>query len=173
MSDQISLLKLNSLTSEQFVAALADIFEHSSWIPEGTWKDLPFESIQALHLSMIKVVKSATTKQQLKLLREHPQLAGKEASSGTLTQHSTHEQQSVGMNSLSSKEMQQIKTLNEDYNNKFGWPFIIAVLDNTKDDIFRKWSQRLENEYETELQNCLEQVYLIAKLRLDALFINS
>jgi len=170
MTPQITLSQINDADSEQFVDLLSDIFEHSAWIPERAWRDSPFNSIQELLGSMVAVVEAATKEEQLALLRAHPQLAGKEADAGKLTKHSTDEQQQVGMNTLSYDEALRVKTLNHDYFEKFGWPFIIAVLDNTKDEIFNKWQQRLSNDQDIELKKCLGQVYLIAKLRLSALF---
>ncbi len=170
MTLQITLSQINDADSEQFVDLLSDIFEHSTWIPERAWKDSPFNSVQELLGSMVAVVDAATKEEQLALLRAHPQLAGKEADAGELTKHSTDEQQQVGMNTLSYDETLRVKKLNHDYFEKFGWPFIIAVLENTKDDIFTEWQQRLNNNQDIELNKCLEQVYLIAKLRLSALF---
>ena len=169
MNEQVSLSQLNTIECDKFVHLLADIFEHSPWIPYRAWDYRPFESISDLHSKMRIVVKASTEEEQLGLLKAHPELAGKEAKSGVLTESSTNEQAHAGMNALSQDEMLEVSQMNAQYSEKFGFPFIIAVLDNTKADIFRKWKQRLTNSYETEMKACLEQVYLIAKLRLAAL----
>ena len=169
MSEPISLSQLNNAGRDQFVGLLEDIFEHSSWIPLRAWEDRTFDSIDDLHAKMVAVVDASSAEEQLGLLRAHPQLAGKEARDGALTKLSSGEQQHVGMNALSSVEMAEVRELNDQYQQKFGFPFIIAVRDNTKADIFGKWKLRLANDVDTETRACLEQVYLIARLRLTSL----
>lgn len=169
MTGQITLSQLNAASCEQFESLLADIFEHSSWIPERASDCRPFESLGKLHSSLVEVVEMASTEEQLGLLRAHPELAGKAAQQGELTELSSGEQQQVGMNALSEAELIEVGQLNAQYREKFGFPFIIAVLDNSKEDIFRKWRQRINNDLVTETSACLDQVYLIAKLRLTAL----
>jgi 2-oxo-4-hydroxy-4-carboxy-5-ureidoimidazoline decarboxylase len=169
MNESVSLSQLNTIECDEFVHLLSDIFEHSPWIPRYAWKCRPFESVSDLHSSMVTVVESSTEDEQLGLLRAHPELAGKEARDGVLTESSTSEQSQAGMNALSKDELLEVAQLNSQYLEKFKFPFIIAVLDNTKEDIFRKWNLRLSNRRELELKTCLEQVYLIGKLRLTAL----
>ena len=169
MNESISLSQLNTIECDEFVHLLAGTFEHSSWIPRCAYKLRPFESFSDLHSKMVAVIKGSTEEQQLSLLKAHPELAGKEARDGVLTASSTREQSHVGMNDLSHDELLYVAQLNAQYFEKFKFPFIIAVLDNTKKDIFRKWNQRLSNNYEHELKICLEQVYLIGELRLAAL----
>lgn len=169
MNSTILLAQLNTVESETFIEMLGDIFEHSAWIPEQTHGFRPFISVSELHARMVQIVKNAPLSDQLNLLRAHPELAGREAIKGTLTKSSASEQSTAGMNSLNPGEMQTVKRLNEQYSNKFGFPFIIAVLDNTKEEIFKKWDERLNSSLEEERETCLEQVYLIAHLRLTAL----
>ena len=88
---------------------------------------------------MTDVVKRASRDEQLALLRAHPELAGKEAQSGTMTSDSTSEQGGAGLNALSREEMQRISDLNRRYREKFGFPFIIAVRQHTKEGIFRQF----------------------------------
>ncbi len=166
MVEPISLSQLNAADCQSFTQLLADIFEHSPWIPRRAWEERPFESVTNLHAKMTALVDAASVDEQLALLKAHPDLAGKEAQEGSLTDLSSREQAHVGMNALSADEMAEVGLLNAQYREKFGFPFIIAVRDNTKQDIFRKWRQRLSNDLSTETQACLEQVYLIAKLRL-------
>jgi 2-oxo-4-hydroxy-4-carboxy-5-ureidoimidazoline decarboxylase len=166
MVEQISISQLNALECDEFAEILADIFEHSSWIPFRAWDNRPFTSVESLHAALVTIVEASTREEQLGLLKAHPQLAGKEAKSGELTELSNSEQAQVGMNSLNQSQLQEISRLNAAYYEKFGFPFIIAVRKSTRDDIFRIWKLRLENDLESEVKTCLEQVYIIAQLRL-------
>jgi 2-oxo-4-hydroxy-4-carboxy-5-ureidoimidazoline decarboxylase len=153
----------------EFVAALGGVFEHSPWIAERAFASLPFADTAALHAAMVDVVRGASRDEQLGLLRAHPELAGQEAEAGTLTADSTSEQQSAGLNALTRAEMEQVGRLNRAYRERFDFPFVIAVRRHTKDGIFAEFERRLDNDAESERLECLEQVYIITRLRLDAL----
>jgi 2-oxo-4-hydroxy-4-carboxy-5-ureidoimidazoline decarboxylase len=56
---------------------------------------------------------------------------------------------------------------------KFGFPFMIAVRNHTKEGIFFLFKQRLSNDTVTELSTALQQVYNITRLRLDKLLQSS
>lgn len=172
MTSKIELEALNRMNAEDFTHTLAEIFEHSPWIPARAYGYQPFESIEGLHAALVAEVKKASNEKQLDLLCAHPELAGKEAKKGELTLSSTDEQSSAGLNSLSQTEMESVKKFNEAYKEKFEFPFIIAVRNHTRESIFDEWEKRLDNSREVELKNCLEQVYRIAKIRLDSLIIS-
>jgi chitin deacetylase len=56
--------------------------------------------------------------------------------------------------------------LNTDYVAKHGFPFIIAVRDNTKASILAAFQTRIQNDTETEFATACAQVERIAELRL-------
>jgi 2-oxo-4-hydroxy-4-carboxy--5-ureidoimidazoline (OHCU) decarboxylase len=51
---------------------------------------------------------------------------------------------------------------------RHGFPFIIAVRDNTKASIFQAFERRMANDSSTEFAEALRQVERIAELRLQA-----
>lgn len=165
----LPLSDINTMSPAAFVAALGGVFEHSPWIAERALARRPFASVAELHAAMVDTVKRASRTEQLALLNAHPELAGKEAQSGTLTASSTTEQASAGLNALSRDEMTRIARLNAAYRAKFGFPFMIAVRMHTKDSILAEFERRLGNDAEQELAACLEQVFIITRLRLDTL----
>jgi 2-oxo-4-hydroxy-4-carboxy-5-ureidoimidazoline decarboxylase len=165
----IRIAEINAMHPAEFVAALGGVFEHSPWIAERAFARRPYADAAALHKAMVDVVRGAAPAEQLGLLRAHPELAGREAQAGTLTSDSTSEQQSAGLNALTREEMERVGRLNRAYRERFDFPFIIAVRRHTKDGIFAELERRLGNDAETERLECLEQVYIIARLRLDAL----
>jgi 2-oxo-4-hydroxy-4-carboxy-5-ureidoimidazoline decarboxylase len=167
--NQLTIDRVNDMSAAEFRAAFGGVFEHSPWVAERAFAARPFAGVTALHGAMTDVVKRASRDEQLALLRAHPELAGKEAQSGTMTSDSTTEQGSAGLNALSRAEVQRISDLNRRYREKFGFPFIIAVRQHTKEGIFRQFEARLANDPETELAACLEQVFIITRLRIDGL----
>lgn len=165
----LTLVDLNRMPAADFVAALAGIFEHSPWVAERVSGRRPFSSLDSLHGAMVEAMWAASDAEKLALLRAHPQLAGKEAEAGTLTAHSTSEQDSVGLTRLTPEEKARIVQLNAAYLDKHGFPFIIAVKLRTKAQIFAAFEQRIGNDRDTEFTTALSEVGKIARIRLEAL----
>lgn len=160
----------NALDRDAFVALLGSIFEHSPWIAEGAWEARPFANVDELHRAMFAVVGAAGEAAQLALLQAHPDLAGKLARSGELTAASTAEQASAGLDRLSDEAYEQFTALNEAYKARFGFPFIIAVRENTLASILQAFERRLGHDRPAEFAAALAEVAKIARFRLDGIF---
>ena len=163
---QLHLQQLNGLAVDDFVATLGGIFEHSPWVAAKVCAARPFASLDALHAAMIEAVRSSPLRTRLDLLRAHPELAGRLARAGDLTDDSLAEQDSSGLNRLNATQFQRFDELNRAYRAKFGFPFIIAVKEHTVEGIERIFESRLDNALDTEIENALDQVFRIARLRL-------
>jgi len=164
-----SLAAINDMDEAAFVGLLGGVFEHSPWVARAAWPARPFAGVDELHRAMADVLETADESLKLALLRAHPELAGREAEDGTLTESSTVEQKGAGLSALTHEEAVRIKALNAAYRERFGFPFIIAVRNHTKDSIFGELERRLGNDPATELANDLQQVLIITRLRLDEL----
>src|SRR5262245_61682349 len=97
----LDLARLNSADAGAFAAALEGIYEHSPWVAARAAARRPFAGVRALHEAMLAVVRAASDAEKLALLRAHPELAGREAVAGTLTEASTSEQIRLGLTQLS------------------------------------------------------------------------
>lgn len=168
MTETIPLHELNEMPAADFVARLGGIYEHSPWVAEAAARQRPFADLDALHGAMVAAMRAAPYEARLALLRAHPQLAGKEADAGTLTAHSTSEQDSVGLTRLTPDEKAQIATLNAAYLARHGFPFIIAVKLRTKSQIFAAFEARATAPTEREFDTALAEVEKIARIRLEA-----
>lgn len=169
-----TLSHLNTLDAAGFVAALNGIYEHSPWIAERAAGHRPFATLAALKRALQEVVNEASIDERLALLRAHPELAGKAAIAGELTQESTSEQAASGLNACSADEYARLHQLNADYNAKFGFPFILAVKGPTgrgltRASIIETFARRLRNSAADELAEALRQVHRIAEIRLNVL----
>ena len=160
---------LNQAAPEAFVAALAGIFEHSPWVAERVLAQRPFASVAALHAAMCAAVQGAGSELQLALIRAHPQLAGKAAVRGELTEASTSEQRGAGLDQCSSEEFAVITQLNAEYDQRFGFPFIVSVKGHTRSSIIANMRARVGHEREAEIAEALRQIERIAGFRLGAL----
>jgi OHCU decarboxylase len=165
----LSLADLNRMSERDFVAGLGGIFEHSPWVAQRAAAKRPFSSLDSLHGAMVAAMWAAGEAEKLALLRAHPQLAGKEADAGTLTVHSTSEQDSAGLTRLTPDEKARIAALNAAYLDKHGFPFIIAVKLRTKREIFAAFEQRVRHPRDIEFATALSEVGKIARIRLEAL----
>lgn len=163
------LIELSTLPRADFVARLGDIFEHSPWIADRAWTARPFESVGSLHAAMLAVLASASEAEKLALIRAHPELAGKEAAAGTLTESSTGEQKGAGLDQCSAAELHRLRSLNAAYRSRFGFPFVIAVKGLSRHQIMDAIEARLQNDPATEFRTCLGEIARIARFRLDAL----
>ncbi len=160
------------MTREAFVAAWGSIFEHSPWIADRAY-DLELgpahDRATGLHSALTRIFRTATQAERLGVLTAHPDLAGKLAMAKTLTAESMAEQASAALDALTDAERATFQRLNTDYVAKHGFPFIIAVRDNTKASILAAFETRISNDTATEFTTACQQVERIAELRLKAL----
>src|SRR5688572_3269218 len=115
------------------------------------------------------VVHDATPEEQLALIRAHPELAGKAAIDGSLTEASAAEQASAGLDRLTPAEFERFHALNSAYAQKFGFPFIICVRLTDKAGILAAMERRLANDRDTEIAAALGEIGEIVKLRLESI----
>lgn len=162
----LTLERINALPTEQFVTALGGVFEHSPWVAAQAAGLRPFASVADLHGCMRRQVEEAGAEAQLKLIRAHPELAGKAALRGELTAESAAEQGGAGLDQCSPQELELLRRLNADYRARFGFPFILAVRGYGRAGVIAEFQRRLAAEPETERLACLQQIYRIAGLRL-------
>ena len=163
----IALDELNGMAQAAFTAALIDIFEHSPWVSEAAAASRPFAGVDALIAAMRDAVLAAGQAAQLKLVRAHPDLAGKAALAGELTTDSSAEQAGAGLDRLSAAEYAEFHRLNDAYKARFGFPFIVCARRHTKDSILRQFQRRIAHDAAAELQTALDEIFHIATLRLD------
>ena len=122
-----TLEQLNAAQADEAARMIAGLYEHSDWIAERALAQRPFTSLAQFKHAMTVVLDQAGREAQLKLIRAHPELAGKAMVSKNLTAESTHEQTKAGLTACTPEEFARIQQLNTDYKTKFGWPFILAV----------------------------------------------
>ncbi len=166
MTFKMTLQDLNALDTPAFTQRLGGIFEHSPWVAERVVNLRPFASTQALHAAMVAAIEAEGSDAQLKLIRAHPELAGKAAVRGELTEESNREQSGAGLDRCTPQEFAELQDLNTRYNQKFGFPFIVAVRGHTRHSIIALMAQRLGNNVEAEQRECLQQIYKIGEFRL-------
>ena len=164
-----TLDEINRYAPREFSAAFGAVYEHSPWIAERAFARRPFASRLDLALALYRVVQEADEDEKVALIRAHPELAGREAQAGALTDASTREQAQAGLSALTPEEFADLGRLNADYAAKFGFPFVICARLNRKDAIFGTLRARLANTRDQEIANAIAQIGEIARLRLEDL----
>ena len=166
-----TLDELNDAAPADAGALLDGIYEHSPWIAEAALQARPFADLPALQRALADATRAGGRDAQLALLRAHPRLAGKAMVAGTLTAESTDEQTRSGLTRCTPEEFARLHALNDEYDRRFGWPFILAVRGPsgqglTRAEIIETFAARLSNTPEQEFDECLRNVHRIAELRL-------
>jgi len=143
------------------------VYEKSDWIIEDTYSRCKsFDSYESFKDELIQTVNLSNFTLKLALLKAHPELTGK-ISIGELTRESLNEQNSAGLNRCSLEEFNELQELNKTYNEKFKFPFIIAVTGLNVKKILYYFRLRVLNDYETEFSEALLQVHKIAEIRIN------
>ncbi|HEX4407457.1 MAG TPA: 2-oxo-4-hydroxy-4-carboxy-5-ureidoimidazoline decarboxylase [Xanthobacteraceae bacterium] len=163
----ITLEELNHMDRDAFVAALGEVFEHAPWVAENAFAAKPFAGVHVLYDAMISAVRNADNDRQMALIKGHPDLAGKAALAGEITDDSKREQSSAGLDLLSDDEFANFHRLNDTYHKKFDIPFIVCVRRHGKDSILRQFEKRLGNDTAAEHKAALDEIFRIVALRLD------
>ena len=159
----------SQMTKAEFVARYGGVFEHSTWIAERAYAlelGPAHDTAIGLHNALARMFRSATEAERLGVLNAHPDLAGKLAKARRLTAESSQEQASAGLDALTDAERTRFTELNTAYVARHGFPFIIAVRDNTKASILAAFETRIANDRATEFTTACTQVERIAAIRL-------
>jgi OHCU decarboxylase len=160
------------MSRTDFVARFGGVYEHFPQIAERTWDRGLAEAedtAEGLAAAMAATAAALGENEKLALIRNHPDLAGRAAVAGELTEASESEQAGAGLDQCTPEEFARFQELNAAYKQKFGFPFILAVGGRGRLEILTAFETRIANDRDTELRTALEQIDRIARLRLDML----
>lgn len=159
----------SKMARTEFVTTFADIYEHSPWVAEQAFDqgiNGEHNQVDTLHQQMANILLKADKQAQLDLINAHPDLAGKAAIAGELTEASTSEQAGAGIHECTAEEFERFSTLNDAYKAKFKFPFIMAVKGSNRHQIIAAFEERIHNSPEQEFERALTEINKIALFRL-------
>ena len=163
-----------------FVARFGGVFEHSAWIAErafdrardgagdGGGLDAALDAAK-VHAALAAEFRAASEAERLGVLKAHPDLAGRLAVAGELTEDSRREQAGAGLDRLTPSEFARFTDLNTRYQARFGFPFIIAVKGLSRHEILHAFENRIHHGRQEEFEAACHEVEKIARLRLEAM----
>ena len=171
----LTLEQLNAADAATAIELLDGLYEHSPWIAEAALAQRPFKSMAHIKYAMAQVLAQASNQAKLDLILAHPELAGKQMETNTLTAESTNEQKKAGLTNCTPEELAHIRKLNAEYGARFGFPFILAVrgargLGLNKAEIIATFERRIFNHPAYEQAEALRNIHRIAEIRLNDKF---
>ncbi|MBV9195946.1 MAG: 2-oxo-4-hydroxy-4-carboxy-5-ureidoimidazoline decarboxylase [Solirubrobacterales bacterium] len=165
-AQSLSVADVGALDEKGFVGHFAGVYEHSPWVARGAWRRRPFADFEALAGAFETVVDEAPEDARLGLVRAHPELGGREARKGTLTEESAAEQVGAGLDRLTAEQLRRLEQVNRAYAERFRFPLVISVRGRDPNSILDEGEARLRNSAEQELNRAIAQITRIARLRL-------
>ena len=153
-----SIDAINVLPPDQFAEAIRPLFEAAPPLAGALYARRPFASYAELIDTAERLTTSMTFDDQVRVLSAHPRIG---ASPDVLSAASYREQ--------GGTEPAQVYTdlaqLNEAYEQRFGFRFVVFVNRRPKSDIVAVLRARLANSHEVELRTGLREMFLIARDR--------
>ena len=154
---------INLLPKKEFLSIFGNIFEKSEWIADKAFNLKPFKDSNDLIVKMMNIYDKSSDTKIINIFNLHPKLAIEKK----LTSFSSKEQADAKLNSCTKEELMEFEKLNLDYQEKFGFPFIIAVKGKTKNELLKNFKERIKNNYNIEFKEAKLQVKKIASIRLE------
>lgn len=165
--NKLTLEHLNKLSLDDFQEKFGNVIEHSTYINTQIYSKLPFETVDDLIREFAGHLTNLTHPAKEKILLNYPDLAGKLADQGKLSTESAFEHNKAGLDSLTPKQNEELKRLNQVYRNTFGIPCVICVRETKSvDEIVATIKVRLENERDAELDAGIREVIKICRIRI-------
>lgn len=167
MNEMMTVKDIVALGKEDLVSKLGNVYEHSPWVAEALAdQNLSITSVTELATAMKQIVEDASEEKKMDLIRSHPDLCQKVEKLSSLTKESQAEQSSAGLQSLTDNEMEIFTKTNDAYVAKFGFPFILAVRNVTKQRVLAALQGRVKNSKEDEIVSAMMEIHKIAWMRI-------
>jgi OHCU decarboxylase len=164
--ERFTLDQVNEMPREEFVRTFSPLFQGAEWLAGQAWAGRPFDGLYAMRHAFHGALFDAPVDQQLELLRSYPDLAGKAMLERRLGRESMRDQAFAGLDRLAFDEYEEFQQIDDAYRQRFGFPLIVCVRENTKETILANGRQRLQNSPAQEKATALVEIAKIANLRL-------
>ncbi|SON56749.1 Uric acid degradation bifunctional protein [Hartmannibacter diazotrophicus] len=161
----IPLDVLNDCPQDRFQAVLGPVFENAPWVCDMVWHKRPFASLTMLHDAMMQALRALEGDRLIAFLNGHPRLSPETLRKGT-TAESTGEQTSAGLNALDPETTGLLGQLNDAYEARFGFPFILAVRNASLETMLASFQRRIGASPAAEREEALAEIRAISWMRL-------
>lgn len=168
-TDNTALQRLNALGEESAWEELLRCCGASKWVL-SVMKGRPFADEEALSNRSEDAFATLERTDWLEAFAHHPKIGDIDslrAKFATTSAWASNEQ--AGTKAASEETLRALAQGNTDYENKFGFIFIICATGKSADEMLLALRARLGNDADTELQNAAEQQKQITRLRIGKL----
>ncbi|WP_298220563.1 2-oxo-4-hydroxy-4-carboxy-5-ureidoimidazoline decarboxylase [Halothiobacillus sp.] len=159
---RMTIDQINGLSAEVFAANFKPLLEHAEWAIDRLAASRPFADHADLNNKIAGIIHAADEAQKRSALIHHPKLG-----SGVRVQgFSSSEQSQAGLNALTEDEFARFEKDNADYEQKMGFPFVVAVTGLDKHEIMRRLESRMTNDPSDEFAMAIDELIKIACIRV-------
>ena len=160
---------LNSLPHDEAVKALLQCCGSKRWAEEVAIRRR-YQSLETLIATANEIWWGLQREDWLEAFRSHPKIGEKKAAEPVSDKSRAWSgQEQAGVSNASRETVDALAALNQAYEQKFGFIFIICATGKTSDEMLAALRQRIENDAATELPIAAAEQSKITELRLKKL----
>lgn len=158
------------MSREQFVDTFGSLFQGPTWVVEEAYEHRPFSDTGDLRRAFQDALFSGTPEDQAALLGSYPELGAESVATALPDDVSFRDQSALGLTRLDQKDHEELADLTSRYQDRFGFPLIMAVRDRESlSQVLRQGWARLDNSPAQERAAALVETARIAGYRFDDL----
>lgn len=170
---QHDLAWLNELEAEEARKELLKCCGATHWA-EAVEQKRPYRNLEELLARANEIWWSLTASDWLEAFRSHPKIGEKKAAQNVAAQSQQWSaQEQRGVHDATTDAINKLARLNRDYEEKFGFIFIVCATGKSSDEILALLERRLQNEPAAELPIAAAEQAKITELRLRKLLEHS
>lgn len=170
---QRDLAWLNSLSADEAAQELLQCCGSKRWAMTVS-NARPYPTLEALLARANDIWWSLDRSDWLEAFRSHPKIGEKKAADKVSAQSQQWSgQEQSGVTNASNETVSTLAALNEDYEQKFGFIFIICATGKTSGEMLAALRERLQHDTEAELPIAAAEQSKITELRLKKLLTSS
>ena len=160
---------LNQLTLSDAATQLLKCCGSQRWANEIACRR-PFVTLSELNQTAREVWWSLDRNDWLEAFRSHPKIGERKAQAkGTAESQKWSEQEQAGVNDSAANVRQELARLNQGYEEKFGYIFIVCATRKSSEEMLVLLRERLQNNPADELRVAAGEQAKITELRLSKL----
>ena len=161
--------ELNCADEEQAIALIAPLIERAPGIARSVARLRPFQNADDLVLAIKGQLLALSEAECVDLFRAHPELAPDNPLE--MTRESQSEQGRLNLTSRESEFRTRFADLNVRYREKYGFPFITALVRHRDiDSVLTEFEARLSGDRASEMRQAINQIAEVSSSRVRALF---
>lgn len=162
----MNLLEFNETTSHDIEAFLMCIAHVPSWASTIA-RHRPYGSKEVLLNDALTFAQQWDWAEIEIALSKHPKLGEKQAKTELSKQEQVFSQKEQGFLAKDQNLTEQLVKYNQDYENKFGFIFLMNATGRSQQDVLKGIENRINNDLKTEQRIVKEQLLQILHVRLN------